>query len=188
MSQSQIRKVDPQTARQWLDDGQAVLIDIREGDEYVREHIPEAHLVPLSGFSPEDFPKDRDKIAIFHCASGTRTATAVSQILASGFAEVCILDGGLKAWRAAGLRVNENRSAPISIMRQVQMVAGSLIMLGIALAVTVSPWFMALSAFVGAGLFFAGASGTCAMASLLAYMPWNKVATVQQQPPAHAGA
>jgi len=188
MNQTQLRKVAPQTARQWLDDGQAVLIDIREADEYVREHIPEAHLVPLSGFSPEDFPKDRDKIAVFHCASGTRTATAVSQILASGFAEIYMLEGGLKAWRAAGLRVNENRNAPISIMRQVQMVAGSMIMLGIALAVTVSPWFMGLSAFVGAGLFFAGASGTCAMASLLAYMPWNKVAAVPQQPPAHAGA
>ncbi len=188
MSQTQLRKVAPQTARQWLDDGQAILIDIREADEYVREHIPEAHLIPLSGFSPEDFPKDRDKIAIFHCASGTRTATAISQILASGFAEIYMLEGGLKAWRAAGLRVNENRSAPISIMRQVQMVAGSMIMLGIALALTVSPWFMGLSAFVGAGLFFAGASGTCAMASLLSHMPWNKVAAVPQRPPAHAGA
>ena len=59
-------------------------------------------------------------------------------------------------------------------MRQVQITAGSMVVLGIVLALLVSPWFMALSAFVGAGLAFAGLSGTCAMASLLAQMPWNK--------------
>ena len=57
---------------------------------------------------------------------------------------------------------------------EVQITAGSLVVLGIVLALLVSPWFMALSAFVGAGLTFSGLSGTCAMASILAHMPWNK--------------
>jgi len=59
-------------------------------------------------------------------------------------------------------------------MRQVQITAGSLVVLGIVLAVLYSPWFMALSAFVGAGLVFAGVSGFCGMANLLAFMPWNR--------------
>lgn len=188
MSNATMNMVDAETARRWLDNGEALLIDIREADEYVREHIPEAHLVPLSGFDSQDFPRDHDKIAIFHCASGTRTATAAPQILGTGFAQIYQLEGGLKAWRAAGFPVNENRSAPISIMRQVQITAGSLIVLGIVLAVTLSPWFMGLSAFVGAGLVFAGLSGTCAMASLLAAMPWNKVATPHTQKPISAPA
>jgi len=65
------------------------------------------------------------------------------------------------------------KKAGIPVMRQVQITAGSLVVLGVALA-AVSPWFLALSAFVGCGLVFAGATGWCGMAKLLALMPWNK--------------
>ena len=58
-------------------------------------------------------------------------------------------------------------------MRQVQIVAGSLVVLGVLLGSLVSPWLYALSGFVGAGLVFAGVSGTCGLASLLRLMPWN---------------
>ncbi len=174
MTTTPMREVDPQTLKRWLDEDKAVLIDIRESDEYVREHIPGSRLVPLSSFDSADFPRDHDKVAVFHCASGTRTCNAAPQILGKGFTEVYHLDGGLQAWRAAGLPVDLNLKAPISIMRQVQITAGSLVVLGVVLALLVSPWFIALSAFVGAGLVFAGVTGTCAMASLLGLMPWNR--------------
>ncbi len=174
MNEATLREVDAQTLKSWLDDDKAILIDIREPDEYVREHIPGSRLVPLSSFHREDFPRDHDKTLVFHCASGTRTDQAAPEILGAGFRKVCHLDGGLQAWKKAGLAVNVNRKAPISIMRQVQIAAGALVTLGIVLAVLFSPWWMALSAFVGAGLMFAGLSGTCAMASLLASMPWNR--------------
>lgn len=180
MNNQQLREVKAETARKWLELERAVLIDVREPDEYVREHIPQARLVPLSGFSDEDFPNEHDKIAIVHCRSGSRTQAAAATILQAGFAEVYQLKGGLKAWRKAGYPVNENRRAPISIMRQVQMAAGGMVVLGIILAVLFSPWFMALSAFVGAGLVFAGASGTCAMANILSLMPWNKATSSEK--------
>jgi rhodanese-related sulfurtransferase len=174
MAQSQLREVDPVTLKAWIDEGKAVLIDIRETDEYAREHIPGSRLVPLSGFDPDDFPRDHSKVGVFHCNSGNRTCEAAPQILATGFREVFQLEGGLQAWKKAGLAVNVNRKAPISIMRQVQIVAGSMVVLGVLLAVLFSPWFIALSAFVGAGLMFAGISGTCAMANILSIMPWNR--------------
>ena len=180
MGDGTLRKIGAATAKEWLDQDKAILIDVREPDEYVREHIPQAHLVPLSGFNPEDFPREHDKIAVFHCRSGTRTEAAAPQILKTGFKEVYQLEGGLQSWRKAGLGVNENAKAPISIMRQVQIAAGSLVVLGIVLAIFVSPWFMALSGFVGAGLMFAGISGICAMATLLSRMPWNRVITDQR--------
>jgi rhodanese-related sulfurtransferase len=173
-NRTELRKIDSKTLKDWLDTDKVVLIDIREPSEYTREHIPGSRLVPLSVFDPSDFPREHEKIGVFHCGSGVRTAEAASKILSTGFKEVYQLDGGLGAWKKSGLPVNMNRSAPISIMRQVQITAGSLVVLGVALAFYVSPWFMALSAFVGAGLVFAGISGTCAMASFLAYMPWNK--------------
>lgn len=49
-------------------------------------------------------------------------------------------------------------------------------MLGLLLAFFISPWFALLSAFVGCGLMFAGITGWCGMAHLLAIMPWNRVA------------
>jgi len=85
-----------------------------------------------------------------------------------------ILDGGLDAWKKAGLPVALDRSQPIDIIRQVQIAAGSLVLMGMLLGTLFSPGFYALSAFVGAGLVFAGVSGFCGMAHLLALMPWNR--------------
>lgn len=174
-----LKKIDARKTHELLEADKAVLIDVREPDEWIKEHVPEAHLVPLSGFNPDDFPKDHDKIAVFHCRSGGRTEAAAPQILCTGFREVYQLEGGLQGWREAGLPVNENAQVPISIMRQVQITAGSLVLLGILLAVLVNPWFVALSAFVGAGLTQAGITGNCAMASILRHMPWNRVISGQ---------
>lgn len=176
-----VQEISPKDAKDLLDQGKALLFDIREPDEYAREHIPGARLTPLSAFDPTDFRKDHDKIGLFHCASGNRTTQAAGDILSTGFATVYQVKGGLAGWKKAGLPVNVNRSAPISIQRQVQLVAGSMMVLSVVLAWLVSPWFMALGAFVGGGLMFAGASGTCAMATLLAWMPWNRAAAA---PPA----
>lgn len=175
MPHNELREVDAATLKSWLDQDKAVLIDIREADEFSREHIPGARLVPLSGFNRDDFPKEHDKIGVFHCASGNRTAQAAPDILGTSFREVYHLDGGLQGWRKAGLPVQVNRKAPISLQRQVQITAGSLVVLGAALGALVSPWFYLLSGFVGAGLVFAGVSGTCGMATLLSRLPYNRL-------------
>ncbi|MEQ8652067.1 MAG: rhodanese-like domain-containing protein [Kiloniellales bacterium] len=184
MTQVKLEEVDSRTLKKWLDADKAVLIDIREPEEYAREHIPGSRTVPLTRLEAADFSKDHDKIAVFHCGSGNRTRQAAPQILSSGFREVYHLEGGLQSWKKAGFAVNVNRKAPISIMRQVQITAGAMVVLGILLAILVSPWFMALSAFVGAGLVFAGVSGTCAMANVLARMPWNRLPASSDSPPA----
>jgi len=183
---SALNRIAAHKAKSLLDSGKAVLIDIRESDEFAREHVPGAHHVPLSGFSPNDFPQDRGKIAIFHCASGARTAEAAPRILASGFAEVYMLEQGLAGWKKAGQKTVVNHRMPISIQRQVQITAGMMVLIGVVLGFTLSPWFFLLSGFVGAGLTFAGLTGTCAMASLLAVMPWNRrvLAPASQEKPA----
>jgi hypothetical protein len=96
--------------------------------------------------------------------------------LAQGFSEAYFLQGGIEAWKAAGLTVHANRRAPIEIMRQVLIVAGLIVLLGLALGVTVHPGFFGLSAIMGAGLLFAGSTGWCGLALLLKLMPWNRPA------------
>jgi len=174
MTAATLHEAEPKAAAEWINAGRAVLIDVREPDEYAREHIAGARLVPLSGFDKADFGGATDKIAIFHCASGNRTAVNAERILSTGFREVYHLKGGLAGWKAAGLPTRFFRKAPISMMRQVQIVAGGLVLLSLVLAITVSPWFAALAACVGAGQVFAGLSGTCAMARLLGYLPYNR--------------
>jgi rhodanese-related sulfurtransferase len=163
--------VDIAGARRLLDQG-AILVDVREADEHARERVPGAHSNPLSRLAPVDVPAG--KAVIFHCRSGARTAANASRLAGAASCEAYVLEGGIDAWKKAGLPVAVDRRQPIEIMRQVQIVAGSLVLLGVVLGVWVAPAFFGLSAFVGAGLAFAGISGWCGMARLLAFMPWNR--------------
>lgn len=169
-----LNPISAQDLKRRLDAGDAVLIDIRETDEHAREHIVGARLAPLSAIDAHDFDRDHAKAAVFHCKSGMRTQANAARLMARGFREAYFLDGGIEAWKQAGLRLHTNRKVPLEIMRQVQITAGSIVVLSVALGWFVNPVFYALSAFVGAGLTFAGATGWCGMAMLLKTMPWNR--------------
>ncbi|QGN39304.1 rhodanese family protein [Klebsiella oxytoca] len=154
----------------------ARLIDIRDADEYAREHIPGAELVPLETLNNAAALHARpEETIVFHCQAGSRTQNnAIRLANAAAPAQAKLLAGGIQAWKAAGLPVKEDKSQPLPLMRQVQIAAGILILLGVALGYAFSSGFFLLSAFVGAGLTFAGVTGFCGMARLLALMPWNR--------------
>lgn len=107
------------------------------------------------------------------CASGARGRQACGKFAAAGFPDVVNVEGGTRAWEAAGLPV-ERGKATISLERQVRIIAGSLVLLGVALGATVNPWFTLLSAFVGLGLINAGVTDVCPMAMGLGRLPWNR--------------
>jgi len=169
-------KISPQQAKQMLDEG-AILVDIREPDEHARERVPDAKHIPLSLIDEADLSVHRGRPVIFHCRSGARTSGNAPR-LAAKLGDECrayIVDGGLDAWRKAGLPVVTDRRQPIELQRQVQIGAGSLAFFGTLLGLLVSPWFFAVPLFVGAGLMTAGVTGFCGMALLLMRMPWNRV-------------
>jgi rhodanese-related sulfurtransferase len=158
-------------AKQLIDQG-ATLIDIREADEHAREHIARARNLSLSALTLLEGTSDP---IIFHCRTGKRTATSASQLeAAAGQRKAYILAGGLDGWKTAGLSTVTDASAPIEIFRQVQIAAGSLVVLGVLLGSLVAPQLYALSAIVASGLIFSGISGWCGMAELLSLMPWNR--------------
>lgn len=174
---AKITTVDAALVEKWLAEGDAVLIDVREPFEYAEERIAAAELAPLSTFNP-DALRARHPSArfIFQCRSGKRASDAANRFARAGEPVYC-LAGGIDGWKATGRpTVKPETGARLPVMRQVQLTAGFLVTLGVALGYFVSPWFLALSAFVGCGLMFAGASGWCGMAMLLAKMPWNKAA------------
>lgn len=162
-------RISPDEARSRIAQG-AVLIDIRDPDEHARQHIPGARNLPVHQLDA----LDQGDAVIFHCRSGMRTDAHGARLAQTGACEAYVLEGGLEAWRKAGLPIAADAKAPLEIMRQVQIVAGLLVLSGVVLGFAVAPGFFALSGFVGAGLTFAGASGWCGMAKLLAMMPWNR--------------
>ncbi|MDI1262350.1 MAG: rhodanese family protein [bacterium] len=164
--------ISPAKAKELIDRG-AILVDIREFDEHARSRIPAARHAPLSRLERLEIGTEAPAV-IFHCRSGNRTASNAARLAQSTAYDAFILDGGIDAWKAAGLPVTENKGQPIEIMRQVQIAAGSLAFAGVALGTYVHPGFYALSALVGAGLVFAGVSGSCMMARLLSFAPWNR--------------
>lgn len=151
----------------------AVLVDIRTPDEHAREHIPGALPWPLAQ-AGQSLRTDDAKAVVFHCRSGARTQANMAQLAAAAGCEAFVLEGGLEAWKQAGLPVRVDRRQPIDLMRQVQIATGSLVLAGVVLAAVASPYWLLLAGCVGAGLVFAGVSGFCGMARLLARMPWNR--------------
>jgi rhodanese-related sulfurtransferase len=151
----------------------AALVDVRERDEFARARVPGARNVPLSELDRHDLG---DTPVVFHCLGGGRTAANAARLAAAARGPAFVLEGGLQAWRQAGLPVIESTRAPLEVMRQVQIAAGLLVVVGALLAVLVAPVFVVLAAAVGAGLVHAGVTGSCEMARLLRRLPWNRPA------------
>ena len=149
------------------------VIDVREPMEYVSGHIAGSINVPLNRLHQADLPQGP---LVLVCQSGNRSAQGLNRLLDRAHPHTVVdLAGGLPSWQQAGYPVRKLKNAPLPLMRQVQIVAGSLILLGLILSNVVAPGWIAITWFVGAGLTFAGVSGFCGMARLLAVMPWNRV-------------
>lgn len=167
------RRIDADQAHAMLEQGDALLIDIRHAAEHAFERIPGSRLVPEKRLD-EVRAIGADKPVILYCRTSRRTAAAVDQLAAQGFGAVH-LDGGIESWKKKGHATERSPGAPVfSVMQQVQITAGSLIVGSTLLGAFVSPAWLGLTGFVGAGLLFTGLSGWCGMAAVLEKMPWNR--------------
>ena len=150
------------------------LLDVRTPAEFREVHVPMARNVPLDMLDPAALLKARSGSGPLYCIckSGGRSSKACEKLVAAGGSNVVNVEGGTTAWVEAGLPAVRGKKT-MSLERQVRIVAGSLVVLGSALSFWHPAW-IALSAFVGAGLVFAGITDTCGMAMLLARLPWNR--------------
>jgi glyoxylase-like metal-dependent hydrolase (beta-lactamase superfamily II) len=149
-----------------------ILLDVRTLLEFQSERIEGALSLPLAELDAriDEIPEGAEVVTV--CRTGVR-ATIAAETLARTGRRARVLEGGMVAWRRARLPVRVGRRR-LAVDRQVQLIAGSMVLAGVTLGTLVSPWFLALSAFFGAGLTFAGATGTCGLALLLAKLPWNR--------------
>ena len=133
------------------------------------------YFMELPRFDAKNFIKEcrlADQPVCVLCRSGMRASKAAAQLENAGYSNVYIIKGGIAALSGKPDIVDESKV--MSMERQVRIAAGALVLLGSVLALVSTPTFALLPAFVGCGLIYAGISNTCAMASLLAKLPWNK--------------
>jgi rhodanese-related sulfurtransferase len=153
------------------------IVDVRNGGEFAGGRIGGAKLLPLAELAARHQELDRETPVVFVCQSGQRSARARDQLTRLGWTDVASMTGGMNAWSSGGLPVEKDARAPWALERQVRVAAGSLVLLGVGLGWFVHPLFFGLSAFVGAGLVFAGVTDWCCMGLLLAHARWNRRAS-----------
>jgi len=176
---SQVASISPTQASSMLESNRSVrLIDVRTPAEFGSLHASGARNIPLdiiqSASLQGDHALSKNEPICLLCEKGGRATLAAGHLLAAGFDEVHVIEGGTRSWVAAGLPVEKGKRRSIRIERQVRIGAGSLVLIGVILGVFVNTVFLALPAFVGAGLIFAGISDWCGMGLLLARAPWNR--------------
>lgn len=168
----EIKTVKAKELKEMLDSGSVELLDVRNTDEFIEKHIKGAKNIPLPILDLDQF-NIGDKKIVVQCKSGKRGQAAYLKLKKlNPSLDIYNLDGGITEWEKEKLDVVVI-SDKLPIMRQVQIVAGSLIVAGTILGVFVSPILFTVPLFVGVGLIFAGITGWCGMANLLKYMPWN---------------
>jgi glyoxylase-like metal-dependent hydrolase (beta-lactamase superfamily II) len=184
LGESETATIEARELRALVTDGAAPwLLDVRTPIEFESEHIDDSRNIPLDALDAQvdEIPEAADVVVI--CRTGVR-ATIAAEALARAGRRSRVLEGGVQAWRRARLPLREGRKR-LPVDRQVQLIAGSMVLTGVALGTLVNPWWLALSAFFGAGLTFAGATGTCGLAVVLLKMPWNRFVA---PPPAGGGS
>ncbi len=160
-----------------LKDEKIDLIDVRTPVEFQEFHIPFARNIPLDQLDPSQVSAERNgaqRTLYVICRSGSRGKQACQKLTSAGHSNVVNVEGGTMAWDQAGFPVTRGKKV-MSLERQVRIAAGSLVFVGAALGFFVHPYWIGLSAFIGAGLVFAGVTDTCGMGMVIARMPWNQV-------------
>ena len=146
---------------------------VREPAEFASEHIRGAQSLPLGQIGSVRIAPQAGEKLVLVCASGRRSGMACERLAAEGM-EVYSLKAGISGWKSAGGSVETSSRKVIPLERQVLLGAGFLVLAGVILSLLTHPYWIALPAFVGAGLMFAGLTGFCGMALLLARAPWNQ--------------
>ena len=154
-----------------------VVIDVRDLDEYQFERIAHSRNIPFSELSAQTATLTQEPRIVVVCQAGVMAQEAAARLRQAGCRSVAVLEGGLNAWKQQGLPVERLRG-PLPIRRQVQLIAGTLVLIG-----ALVPGWRWLAALIGAGLVFAGASGHCGMAMALSRMPWNRPADAPRESP-----
>lgn len=153
---------------------EVLLVDVRTPAEYHEEHLKGAINIPLDELGDRMEHLHGFNLVYLYCGTGNRSYNAGQQLTSAGITGVINLDGGITAWKEQKHETNFNADVGISIDRQVKLIAGLGVVTSILLSLLIHPALIGVALFIGSGLTFAGSTGICTLAILLARMPWNR--------------
>jgi rhodanese-related sulfurtransferase len=167
------KDLTPQELKQLQSRESVALIDVRQPDEYAREHIPQAINIPQAAVTSgvlEALSADR---VMLYCNTGNRSSDAREVVNRGGKSKAYNLAGGIERWCKGNGKVKGAQSVALPLQRQVQIAVSLLVLVGIALGFFWRPELYLMSVVVSLGLLNAGLTGWCGMAKLLNKAPWN---------------
>jgi rhodanese-related sulfurtransferase len=174
MPEAAAHTISIETWKDWQAAGRrAQLVDVRSATEFATAHLPGAINIPLEQIERRTADLEASAPVVLVCQAGTRARLAHALLAESG-KELVVLEGGTGAWLQAGYPAVRSTTARWALERQVRLMAGLLVAVGVVLAATVSQWWLLLPGFVGCGLVFAGCTNYCLMGEALARLPWNR--------------
>ncbi len=155
-------------------DPQAKLLDVRSALEFSQVHIKDSINMPIDMLSAKinDLSRSGQSYIVL-CRTGNRSPMAADMLIQSGIQGVKVMQGGMTRWQKERLPVIKGEGG-ISLERQVRLIAGSLVLLGILMSWFLHWAFIFISVFVSCGLIFAGLTDNCLMGMLLMKLPYNK--------------
>jgi rhodanese-related sulfurtransferase len=168
------KDITPQELKQLQSREGVALVDVRQPDEYAREHIPQAVNIPQAAVNSGVLEELSAERVVLYCNTGNRSSDAREVVNRVGKVEAYNLAGGIERWRKETGKVKEAQSVALPLQRQVQIAVSLLLLTGIALGFFWRPEFYLVSVLVSLGLLNAGLTGWCGMAKLLSKAPWNK--------------
>lgn len=156
------------------------LVDVRTAAEVRSEALPGIITIPLDELDADklqaviDRRSQGDQPVYLICQSGKRAQMAADKLAGKLRQPLFVIEGGMNTIKKTGVNYLQSHTPIISLERQVRIVAGALVVLGVILGFSVHNGFLGLSAVVGAGLMFSGITDSCSMGMLLAKAPWNR--------------
>ena len=170
-----IEMVSPKDAYELVSkDPQIRLLDVRSALEFNETHLKDSINIPIDmiGLKVKSLSESGQSYIVF-CRTGNRSPMAADMLLQSGIYSVKVMDGGLTRWQKEKLPVIKGQGE-ISLERQVRIIAGTMMLLGIVLAGLIHWAYIFISVWVAIGLIFAGLTDNCLMGMLLMKLSYNK--------------
>lgn len=171
------RTITPaELSRRLSEDPELMIVDVRTPGEFATTHIRGSYNVPLDQLTEHtaDLAERMGEHVVLVCQSGSRAGKACAALHEVGFGSADVLEGGIASFEQSGGAV-VRRGSRWAMDRQVRMAAGSLVLAGTLAGQLIHPRLGLLAGAIGAGLTYSALSNSCAMASVLSTMPWNRV-------------
>ena len=143
-----VKNIDAKTLKKWLENNEAVVVDVREPAEHEAERIYGSNLLPLANVCKKSLPCYENKKLVLHCRSGKRSLNACQKLISEDLnLEIYNLEGGISAWSAEGCEIKTSGNFFLPLDRQVQLSIGLGVLIGSVLGYFVNPIFFSFRIF-----------------------------------------